>query len=231
MILILSEYSRGLSQQTVWLRTERKIATKTRGVLARVYCEVGPLSATRAGVYLNLKLGNRSWAAPSRASLDFAIIFFLSLSLSFPLVIPPFPTFPPLLPDDPPTRSFLAPLIPASCRSSLRPARPSKNSLTCLGVAYPFLLFPLILFSFTHYRVTLCARTTSKRRSIGKLVVAVRRSVECFERKRKVFSEDLRLGKIKPWQCVFNFSRCLHINTYSKIDYHEKLLFNAILSF
>lgn len=96
------------ASKPVWYvaAVERKIATKTRGVRARLL-RGRALSATRAGIYLNLKLGNRSQAAPgfprfrrlfSLTLSLFLLFLLLSCSLSFILT---FRFFPSLLPNDP----------------------------------------------------------------------------------------------------------------------------------
>lgn len=60
MILILREVFSDLSQPGLCgAALERKIASKTREVRACLL-RGRALSATRAGIYLNLKLGNRS---------------------------------------------------------------------------------------------------------------------------------------------------------------------------
>ena len=123
---------------------KRKIATKTRGVRARLL-QGRALSATRAGIYLNLKLGNRSQASPSPGFSRFQR---LPLSLSLSLLSRLFASFLLLLPNGPTSWLSRTSLIPASCRSSLHPARPSKNSLTCLGGLFslsPFSSFSLLL--------------------------------------------------------------------------------------
>lgn len=144
---------------------KRKIATKTRGVCTRLL-RGRALSATRAGIYLNLKLGNRSQAAsppfPSiwPSSLFFSLFlplpFLSSLFFSYRLFASFLLCYQTTLP-----RGFLTPLIPASCRSSLRPARPSKNSLTCLGG-----LFPLSPFSLLFHWYPVCTNG-AKRHSMG----------------------------------------------------------------
>lgn len=205
MILILSECSRGLSRQAVWLRAERKIATETRGVLT-LLLRVRALIGYASWRLFKFKTGESILSGPLACIPRFrdylpSLFPLPSLSL-FPFRYPTFSYFPSFVarrPPPPPTRSFLAPLIPASCRSSLRPARSSKNSLTCLGVAYLFLLYPLFLHSPPGYLVC----TMLKRRSIGKLVAAMRRSPECFERKEKSIFRGSQLGRNQAVTALF----------------------------
>lgn len=172
------------ASKPVWYvaAVERKIATKTRGVHARLL-RGRALSATRAGIYLNLKLGNRSQATPGFPrfrrlfSLTLSLfLLFLLLSCSLSLLSRLFASFLLCCQTTLP-RGFLAPLIPASCRSSLRPARPSKNSLTCLGGLFllsPFSSFPPLV-PRVHER---CEEAQH-----GKPAATTRRSAECLERK------------------------------------------------
>lgn len=171
-------------------------------------------------------------AAPSRASLDFAIIFLLAFSL--PLFLSLSRLFLLCCQTTSPTRSFLAPLIPASCRSSLRPARPSKNSLTCLGVAYPFLPLPSSLLPSSPPLTTglpsvheHCRRGAASRNS----------SQRCDEapsvwREREKYFQRILSARIKSSRdCVIWIFFKMHVYTkiYSKTDYYKKLycLYNS----
>ena len=102
----------------------------------RVYSEAPGPYRLRAGVYLNLKLREidlqrpRPWLLRVPSSFH-PFLLLSSLSLSLSLSVSLFSLTKARRARDP--SSSLSPLIPGSCRSSPRPARPSKNSLTCLA--------------------------------------------------------------------------------------------------
>ena len=173
MILILRRGSVAREQLgCVCAAVERKIATKTRGVPCARLLRGRALSATRAGVYLNLKLGDRSWEPnppPLPSISPPSLSPFLSFSLSYPAALARLLA---LLPDRP-HRRWLSRTSNSRLLSIV--SAPGTSLEKLINVSRWPIYPPLSLFpsSFNHSPVgTLCAR-------------AMRRGAQAWETRRR----------------------------------------------